>query len=92
MPSNRPPHSPSSVTDDSGSGVIRQLQELLFFVWERLLCRCLSEETLKAVSPFYLVSMPGEVKDHVYTDKSTLECVTVVDSTMLPPPPNVALS
>ena len=24
---------------------------------------CLSEETLKAVGPFYLVSMPGEVKD-----------------------------
>ena len=27
------------------------------------LCSCLSEETLKAVGPFYLVSMPGEVKD-----------------------------
>ena len=27
------------------------------------LCLCLSEETLKAVGPFYLVSMPGEVKD-----------------------------
>ena len=27
------------------------------------LCQCLSEETLKAVGPFYLVSMPGEVKD-----------------------------
>ena len=26
-------------------------------------CECLSEETLKAVGPFYLVSMPGEVKD-----------------------------
>ena len=25
------------------------------------LCQCLSEETLKAVGPFYLVSMPGEV-------------------------------
>ena len=24
---------------------------------------CLSEETLKAVGPFYLVSIPGEVKD-----------------------------
>ena len=24
---------------------------------------CLSDETLKVVSPFYLVSMPGEVKD-----------------------------
>ena len=25
--------------------------------------KCLSDETLKAVGPFYLVSMPGEVKD-----------------------------
>ena len=24
---------------------------------------CLSEETVRAVGPFYLVSMPGEVKD-----------------------------
>ena len=28
-----------------------------------LLCQCLSDETLKAVGPFHLVSMPGEVKD-----------------------------
>ena len=28
-----------------------------------LLCQCISEETLKAVGLFYLVSMPGEVKD-----------------------------
>ena len=27
------------------------------------LCQCLSEETLKAVGPFYLMSRPGEVKD-----------------------------
>ena len=27
------------------------------------LCQCLSEETLKAVGPFYLASMPGEVKN-----------------------------
>ena len=36
-------------------------------VYPALLCdlQCLSEETLKAVCPFYLVSMPGEVqKDH----------------------------
>ena len=26
-------------------------------------CQCLSDETVKAVGPFYLVSMPGEVKD-----------------------------
>ena len=28
-----------------------------------LLCQCLSDETLKAVGPFYLVSVPGEVND-----------------------------
>ena len=28
-----------------------------------LICLCLSEETLKGGGPFYLVSMPGEVKD-----------------------------
>ena len=27
------------------------------------ICLCLSEKTLKADGPFYLVSMPGEVKD-----------------------------
>ena len=27
------------------------------------ICLCVSEETLKASGPFYLVSMPGEVKD-----------------------------
>ena len=27
------------------------------------ICLCLSEEILKAGGPFYLVSMPGEVKD-----------------------------
>ena len=27
------------------------------------ICLCLSEETLKAGGPFYLVSMTGEVKD-----------------------------
>ena len=27
------------------------------------ICPCLSEEILKAGSPFYLVSVPGEVKD-----------------------------
>ena len=26
---------------------------------------CLSDETLKALAPFYLVSMPGEVKDPI---------------------------
>ena len=50
------------------------------------LCQCLSEETLKAVGPFYLVSMPGEVK---YPISLHWKCVTAVDSTTHsnPPPP-----
>ncbi len=31
------------------------------------LCQCLSEETLKDVGPFYLVSMPGEVPSNALT-------------------------
>ena len=27
------------------------------------ICMCLSKETIRAGGPFYLVSMPGEVKD-----------------------------
>ena len=42
------------------------------------LCQCLSEETLKSVGPFYLVSMPGEVKDPTSLH---WKCVTLVDST-----------
>ena len=30
------------------------------------ICLCLSEETLKADGPFYLVSMTGEVKDSTH--------------------------
>ena len=40
-------------------------------VWE--LCQCLSEETLKAVGPFYMVFMPGEVK---YPTSLHWKCVT----------------
>ena len=32
-------------------------------LWSHERSLCLSDETLKAVGPFYLVSMPGEVKD-----------------------------
>ena len=37
------------------------------------LCQCLSEETLKAIGPFYLVSMPGEVN---YSTSLHCTCVT----------------
>ena len=33
------------------------------------LFQCLSEETLKAVGPFYLVSMPGEAKDPTHNSE-----------------------
>ena len=36
------------------------------------LCLCLSEESVKAVSPFYLVSMPGEVKDLTLGNRKNL--------------------
>ena len=37
------------------------------------LCQCISDETLKAVGSFYLVSMPGEVK---YPTSLHWKCVT----------------
>ena len=43
------------------------------------ICLCLSEETLKASGPFYLVSMPGEVKDHT----QGVNVSPVVDSLIL---------
>ena len=43
------------------------------------ICLCLSEETLKAGGPFYLVSMPGEVKDPT----QGVNVQTVVDSLTL---------
>ena len=36
-------------------------------------CLCLSEETLKTVSPFYLVSMSGEIKDPTQRNGNKLE-------------------
>ena len=38
------------------------------------LCQCLSEETLKDVGPFYLVSMPGEVKYPTSLHTDVCEC------------------
>ena len=41
---------------------LRQLRFGTLAILFTPLCQCLSEETLKAVGPFYLVSMPGKVK------------------------------
>ena len=51
------------------------------------LSKCLSDETVKAVGPFHLVSMPGEVKDPTSPHWNVL---TVVDSTSHPKPPRSA--
>ena len=44
---------------DSGSIAVSKLRQF----HSPHICVCLSEETLKAGGPFYLVSIPGEVKD-----------------------------
>ena len=41
--------------------LLRQLHFGILAIPFTLVCQCLSEET-KAVGPFYLVSMPGEVE------------------------------
>ena len=45
-----------------GPGVIVRYKNLALYIRD-CVSLCLSDETLKAVGPFYLVSMPGEVKD-----------------------------
>ena len=45
-----------------GPGVIIRCKNLALYIRD-CVSLCLSDETLKAVGPFYLVSMPGEVKD-----------------------------
>ena len=50
----------------------RNLGAILF----TLLCPCLSEETIKAVGPFYLVSMSGEVKVSTQGNGKTCELNT----------------
>ena len=52
-------------TDDrvvTGSNPIGPALETLVAISFTPLCLCLSEETLKAVGPFYLVSVPEELK------------------------------
>ena len=61
-------------------GVVAQYLDRRFETCARLFtpnCLWLSDETLKADSPFYLVSMPGEVKD------PTRGCVTCVFQAVL---------
>ena len=58
-----------------GPGVIVRCKNLAIYIRD-CVSLCLSDETLKAVGPFYLVSMPGEVKDPTslhWTPHSSLE-------------------
>ncbi len=43
---------------------------------------CLSDETLIAVGPFYLVSMPGEVKDPTSLDWKCVTCRGLHNTTL----------
>ncbi len=43
---------------------------------------CLLEETLKAVGPFYLVSMPGEVKDPTSLHRKCVTCRGLHNTTL----------
>ena len=47
---------------DGGSIPLTTVSKLRQFCSPHV-CLCLSEETLKAGGPFYLVSMPGEIND-----------------------------
>ena len=67
----------SSVSPVVGRSLITRPAHVQFPGWEARIIRgknlalyirdceslCLSDETVKTVGPFYLVSMPGEVKD-----------------------------
>ena len=55
------------------------------------LCQCLSDETVKTVGPFYLVSRCQGKYNLKIPYQSALECVTVVDSTSHSKPTEVRL-
>ena len=46
----------------AGSNLAEAVWKLAISFTPPQICQCLSEETLKAVGHFYMVSMPGEVK------------------------------
>ena len=61
----------TSAWSAAGRGLIPDIKATRHVIWCKNLALnitdglslCLSNETLKAVGPFYPVSMPGEVKD-----------------------------
>ena len=56
-----------------GPGVIIRCKNLALYIRD-CVSLCLSDETLKAVGPFYLVSMSGEVKDPTSLHWKCLTC------------------
>ena len=63
---------------DGGSIPLTAVLKLMQFSLPPI-CLCLSEETLKAGGPFYLVSVPGEVKDP--TQGVNVTCSGLTNST-----------
>ena len=63
---------PTRVRIPLGPGVIIRCKNLALYSSD-CVSLCLSDETLKAVGPFYLVSMLGEVK---YPTSLLWKCVT----------------
>ena len=63
-----------------GLGVIIRCKNLALYIRD-CVSLCLSDETLKAVGPFYLVSMPREVKDPTSLHWKCVGPYLVVDST-----------
>ena len=59
----------------AGSNPNEAVWKLFWAISFTPLCQCLSEETLKAVGPFYLVSMPVEVKDPTSPHWKCVTCV-----------------
>ena len=56
------------------------------------LCQCLSDETLKAFGPFYLVSMTGEVKiPHRTSIESSPDMKLILVAPEVKPPTNFTL-
>ena len=58
-----PSKDPQMAADKEAISLSKSLLVLVALYIRDCVSLCLSDETLKAVGPFYLVSMPGEVKD-----------------------------
>ena len=70
---------PQLLCEDNGQNTVVQFHLHCFKAWAvsfTVLCLCLLEEAVKAVGPFDLVSMPGEVKDPMQGKEQTSDGLT----------------